>query len=270
MHKSPSPTCHGLRPSPVSDDAAGLGGPWWTPDNHESRALAKMARQYARGRDVLFHGTRYRSLILASGILKFAESGHRVVSFSRSPEVAACCASLPSDDCEASGSILIFDRASLRTQYKLECFADEWERDGQVVDECEERVVERNVEIARHLIGLVAVPTLAQSPKARAQKRACRMRIGRALAECDCGMKWNGCSDCLKDQDLKIIDQFRRTHPDVYKYHLWDWRVRELLHGPLDPINQKRAAGSDASQCQARRHRLLRPSPRRGRPNPGF
>jgi hypothetical protein len=36
-----------------------------------SKTLALQTRAIARGRDVLYHGTRYRELILASGLLRF-------------------------------------------------------------------------------------------------------------------------------------------------------------------------------------------------------
>jgi len=47
----------------------------------------------------------------------------------------------PRDDDEGSGAILIFDRASLKTRYKLECHADQCWRDGKIVNEFEERVL---------------------------------------------------------------------------------------------------------------------------------
>jgi hypothetical protein len=127
----------------------------------EARWLSVKAREFARGRDALFHGTRYRGLILASGFLKFAEIGSTCVCFSRSPEIAAFSATLPRDDDEGSGTILIFDRKSLKTRYKLTCRADQSERDGQIVNEFEERVYVRDVEIGPHLIGLVS--TLGES-----------------------------------------------------------------------------------------------------------
>ena len=78
----------------------------------EARWLSVKARGFARGRDALFHGTRYRGLILASGFLKFSVIGPKCVCFSRSPEIAAFSATLPRDDDEGSGTILIFDRRS--------------------------------------------------------------------------------------------------------------------------------------------------------------
>jgi hypothetical protein len=192
---------------------APLGENYWTPDNPEARALVKMARQIARGRDVLFHGTRFRNSILASGILKFSESGSFGVSFSRSPAVAAYWASLLRDDDEGNGAIFIFDRRSLQSRYKLECHADSFAR----INEFEERVVARNVEIAPHMIGLVALPMVRQRSEARATARAARMQVDQTAADCSCGMRWNTCSDCLEEQHLKILDQLRRTYPNVYK-----------------------------------------------------
>src|ERR1700722_16600624 len=119
----------------------------WAACRADKQALSAKAREIARGRDALFHGTRYGELILASGFLKAAQVGDNCVSFSRSPEVAAFSAALPRYDDEGSGAILILDPASLRTQYKLECHADDWERNGQIVDEFDERVYFRDVEI---------------------------------------------------------------------------------------------------------------------------
>jgi hypothetical protein len=104
----------------------------------EARWLSVKAREFARGHDALFHGTRYRGLILASGFLKFAEIGATCVCFSRSPEIAAFSATLPRDDDEGSRTILIFDRSSLKTRYKLRCHADQWARDGQIANQFEE------------------------------------------------------------------------------------------------------------------------------------
>jgi hypothetical protein len=186
---------------------------YWTPNNPESRALARRARQVSRGGEVLFHGTRYRNSILASGILKFGESGSLAVSFTRSPDAAAYWASMPRDDDEGSGAIFIFDRSSLRSRYKLECHADSC----ALINEFEERVVARDVEIGPHMIALVASPILKQSSEARVRARTAKMRVVKAASDCSCGMRWNTCSDCLEQQHLKILDQLRRAHPNVYR-----------------------------------------------------
>jgi hypothetical protein len=90
--------------------------------------LLEKARALARGLDVLFHGTRYRESILASGILRFSP-GVQTLSFTRSPYVAAHWAALPRDDEEQAGTVLVFDRASLKTRYKLECVDNGWQAD---------------------------------------------------------------------------------------------------------------------------------------------
>jgi hypothetical protein len=60
---------------------ADLKSPWdppeidWAACRADKQALSAKAREIARGRDALFHGTRYRGLILASGF--FEGSGGR-------------------------------------------------------------------------------------------------------------------------------------------------------------------------------------------------
>jgi hypothetical protein len=184
----------------------------------DKQALSAKAREIARGRDALFHGTRYGELILASGFLKAAQVGDNCVSFSRSPEVAAFSAALPRYDDEGSGAILILDRASLRTQYKLECHADDWERNGQIVDEFEERVYFRDVEIGSHLIGLVTVPKAILTSKARALRRAAALRFALGAADCGCGMRWKTCAKCKKKQFEKAAEQLERTHPGISEW----------------------------------------------------
>jgi hypothetical protein len=185
----------------------------------DMQALSAKARKIARGCDVLFHGTRYRALILASDFLKAAEVGPNCVCFSRSAEVAAFSATLPREDDEGSGAIMIFDRASLKTQYKLECYADRWLREGQTVNEFEERVYVRDVAIAPHLIGMVTAPKASLTSKARSFRRAATIRLARESANCGCGMRWNACAECKKQQLEKAAAQLERTHPGISE--LW-------------------------------------------------
>jgi hypothetical protein len=185
----------------------------------DMQVLSAKARESAKGHDALFHGTRYRALILASGFLKTAEIGPNCVCFSRSPEVAAFSATLPREDDEGSGAILIFDRASLKTRYKLECYADRWLRDGQIVNEFEERVYLRDVEIGSHLIGLVSAPKANLTSKARAFRRAAAIRLAREAADCSCGVQRNGCAKCKKKQCEKAAEQLERIHPGISE--LW-------------------------------------------------
>ena len=113
-----------------------------------SKTLALQTRAIARGRDVLYHGTRYRELILASGLLALSNSGG--VYFTRDVETAVHWATLPRDD-EGEGAILVFDRPSLRARYRLECTVGDEDS-----EESEEVVWDRHVDIAPHLIGLVS------------------------------------------------------------------------------------------------------------------
>lgn len=194
------------------------------------RSLAKDARALTRGRDVLFHGTRYRESVLASGILKFS-SGVQTVSFTRSPDVAAYWATLPRDDDEGAGAVLVFDRASLKARYKLECVDDSWKADPSNFsefwradhDEFEEQVWGRNVETAPHLIGLIAAPIEPLSHKGRAIKRAMELQLARDTADCVCGARWQTCIDCRAEEAKKKAEQLEKEYPGISK--LWQHRA---------------------------------------------
>jgi hypothetical protein len=150
----------------------------------EARALALKAREIAKGREALFHGTRYRERILASGFLK-QECG--AVSLTRSAKVAAYFATLPRDNDEGSGAILVFDRALLSARYRLDCVDNSWQVDPlkfnefwrAEANEFEECVYERNIEIAPYLIGLVTSPLAALTRKGRAVRRAKELWLAR-------------------------------------------------------------------------------------------
>ena len=107
----------------------------WAAAEAQAGLLSKKARAIARGQDVLFHGTRYRERILASGFLKFSDPGPHYVAFTRSPEFAAYYTTLPRDDDEGAGAILVFDRPLLKTRYKLECVAAGWVADRSEFNE---------------------------------------------------------------------------------------------------------------------------------------
>src|ERR1700722_12272969 len=96
--------------------------------------LCGKAKTIARGQDVLFHGTRHRERVLESGFLRPSPAS-QAVAFSRSARVAAHFATLPRDDDEGVGAILVFDRASLKTRYRLECIADGWVADPSEFNE---------------------------------------------------------------------------------------------------------------------------------------
>jgi hypothetical protein len=129
-----------------------------------------------KGRPVLFHGTRHPASIAGSGMLLFATSGDPVVSFSRSPEVAAYWADVTRDDDEGRGAVFVFDRRSLAARYRLEPFHDPiWDMPTSRSDEMEERVWLTNIAIAPHLIGFVEM----EKNPATANHRAIAHRIER-------------------------------------------------------------------------------------------
>jgi hypothetical protein len=114
--------------------------------------MAKLAKAPVRGRDVIYHGTRYLPSVLRCGkLVPGAEVG---IFFSRSAEVAAYFASLLGDqeECRSPG-VLVVDRQSLRRCYRLEpnrydVFSGRNER--------EEVVWGRSINIRRHLLDVVS------------------------------------------------------------------------------------------------------------------
>jgi hypothetical protein len=195
----------------------------------QKQFLLEKARALARGQNVLFHGTRYRESILASGVLKVSP-GVGTLSFTRSPYVAAHWGALPRDDEEQAGAIFVFDRVSLGTRYKLECVENGWQAEPSRFnefwrtdhDECEEQVWGRNVEIAPHLIGLICAPIEPRSTKGRAIKRAMELQRAQATPECVCGEPWQTCPDCKVARAEKTAEQLEKAHPGISK--LWQER----------------------------------------------
>jgi hypothetical protein len=109
----------------------------------------------AGGRAVLYHGTRYPTSILRTGVL-FAP-GFGKISFTRSPEVAAYWALMERCPDEGRGAILIFDRTALGCRYALTPVHEQWVEVGGRYwhDEAEEEVWTDIVNIGRYLIGHV-------------------------------------------------------------------------------------------------------------------
>jgi hypothetical protein len=136
--------------------------------DHEDKLLPARAKIIAGKRDVLYHGTRYLSSILAKGCLCFGDTGDNAVCFTRSADEAAYWAEMPRDDDEGYGAILIFDRKSLKTRYAIEPI--ELSSAPFRRKEKEERVRSRDVELGPHLIGLVAQEKTLQSPERRRRR----------------------------------------------------------------------------------------------------
>ena len=154
---------------------SGLNGLSLTPCE---RHLADVARIVAGGRNVLYHGTRYTRQILTEGVLRFPTIGLEAVSLSRLPEVAIYSAVLPREDTFDSPSILVLDRETLRSRYRLETYHEGWPgHDSDWRDEAEEIIYRRNVDdLESHLIGVISadlLPDLACTNCTRGMRRYC-------------------------------------------------------------------------------------------------
>ena len=123
--------------------------PWEKP-------MAVALRREFRGRDVLYHGTRYPKEIFFSNSL-LADEISNAVCLTRSPEVATYWATLPRDDDEKFGAVFVLDRFRLKSRYRLythhdfECVFEQ--------DEMEERIWGRNIyALHTYVVGLVWEP----------------------------------------------------------------------------------------------------------------
>ena len=84
------------------------------------RILAQLARQQAKGADVLFHGTRHMSAVLRSGKLIPPKIGEQAIFFYQIPETAAYWALLVGFDWEKrSAGILVLNRRTLSYNYRI-------------------------------------------------------------------------------------------------------------------------------------------------------
>jgi hypothetical protein len=134
------------------------------------RQLAGQAREVAKNRDVLYHGTRYAKLILKTGVLFHSRTGH--VCLTRSAEVAAYWALLERDDDEGRGSILILDRQSLEHRYRIEANPEPiWYSKTSFHDEAEEEIFDNVVDVSNHLVGFVSGPTIRRSHRTKTFNR---------------------------------------------------------------------------------------------------
>lgn len=134
-----------------------------TPPMHaEEIALTKLARAKAKGRDAIYHGTRFPRALFAENVLRCSDSGDDAVCLTRSPDVAAYFAlmqrawGVPRED-EGRGALLILDRRKLSARYRLEPNHDitlDMPR-----DEMEERIWGRDIhDLSRYLIAVIWEP----------------------------------------------------------------------------------------------------------------
>ncbi|WP_156944565.1 hypothetical protein [Bradyrhizobium sp. Ec3.3] len=117
--------------------------------------MARLARKIGRGHDAMYHGTRQLPCILRTGMLLPADVGDPAVFLTRSPDVAAYWADTTvGKNEEYCGGILVLNRTSLIQNYRLEPsrYPENW------IDEREESIWYRCVNIRRHLLGVVRQP----------------------------------------------------------------------------------------------------------------
>jgi hypothetical protein len=165
-------------------------------------------------------GDKDRERILGDGYLKPAPPS-QAVSFSRSPKVAAHFATLPRDYNEGGGAILVFNRSSLKTRYKLECIDDGWVADPSEFtefwraahDEFEERVFAREVEIAPHLIAIISTPIASVSHKQRAVNCAMDLRFDQETANLHLRRAMSIMVRLHKKTSEKKAEQLERAYP---------------------------------------------------------
>jgi hypothetical protein len=134
--------------------------------------LVQGVRALCKGRDVIYHGTRYPTAILNSGTLACSPITPKV-AFTRSPEEAAYWATLWRDEDEGRGAVLAFDRRRLCARYRLECVVDA----ASSADEQEEFIWRRNVDLASGLIGFVSEPYFSRNHDERLTARKIAEKI---------------------------------------------------------------------------------------------
>jgi hypothetical protein len=142
--------------------------------------MARLARKIGRGRDAIYHGTRFPTEVLRSGKLKPDPSGK--ISFSRSPEVAAYFAFLLGDGIiRWTPAVLVLDRSSLTQTYRL----DPWRYDEDWDDEREEVVWGRTIDFRKHLLGVVREADVDKiiSPDEGKLVRAARAKVREIIVE---------------------------------------------------------------------------------------
>ena len=115
--------------------------------------MAKLARKLGRGYDAIYHGTRYLPEVLRDLKLEPTPQAEFGVFFSRSPEAAARFSCLLGEANQYSPGMLVLNRSSLIQNYALHPSRYD---EGSDIDEREEVIWNRAVDIARHLLGHVS------------------------------------------------------------------------------------------------------------------
>jgi hypothetical protein len=91
---------------------------------------------------------------------------------------------LPRDDDEGRGAILIFDRQSLHSRYKIEpCHDPVWDTETICRNEAEEQIWDDIIDIGRHLIGFVSEKATYLSKKLKRLNQDHRLEMEHRLNE---------------------------------------------------------------------------------------
>ncbi|MDP3659219.1 hypothetical protein [Phenylobacterium sp.] len=107
----------------------------------------------SRSTRFLFHGTRYGDAIFASDRLACAPFGDKHVSLTSDFQIAEYWASLPRDDDDGVGRILVFDRHKLSEALTPQPFTSA----NRTQDEKEEAVEADIYPLSKYLIAKIAV-----------------------------------------------------------------------------------------------------------------
>lgn len=123
------------------------------------RAFEQRVRAAGGRRNCLFHGTTYPLSILVANRIDMPWFGERVVSLTRAAHVAVHFATLFREDSENRGAVLVLNRESLRTRYRIEPANDaSMSKRGAKDGEFEERIGSSVDDVARHIIAVVWGP----------------------------------------------------------------------------------------------------------------
>ena len=176
------------------------------------RWLAAQAREVAKNRDVLYHGTRCVDSILKMGVL-FPSEGAEKVCLTRSAEVAAYWALIERDYDEGCGPILILDRQSLQRRYKIEANPEVyWHTKTIFHDEAEEEIWDTVVDVDKHLIGYVSGPTIPRKRKNKTFNPEFRMARDARFKEL---LKVKPDLRCSSEKQIKATSKTRTARKNI-------------------------------------------------------
>lgn len=105
-------------------------------------------------KSLLYHSSRYASIILAENRIRMAPLGDICVSMTRSRKYAESWAIMDRDYDDGVGHILVLDRDKLRCRYRIECVDHS---SGDPREEAEEAVFRDITDLDRYLVDVYRV-----------------------------------------------------------------------------------------------------------------